>query len=468
MPDLVPVDMSTHPFLSGRFAPVHDEIAADDLPVTGTVPTDITGAYLRNGPNPRFAPLGSYTYPLEGDGMVHGLWFEGGRVRYANRWVETQGLRAEERAGRAIFGGIMSPALVDTALLGDDPDPGWPFKLDAFINVVRHGGRFLALEEGTPPYEIGPDLATIGRYDFDGGLPAGMCAHPKVDPVTGEMVVFRYDVEAPFLTWAVIGPDGRVTQPATPVEGVDEGYMIHDFVITERSIVLVVNPMAFDLSAPEMLVWRPEQGCRIAVIPRDGASPTRWAHTDAFWAWHFGNGHEDDHGTIHLDMAWYSAPGLLLPPEERARVRAGFVRAEVDPDRGTVELHHLGDDGVEFPRIDDRLVGRRHTTVVAAGASGDRRVRPGEHDVLHLFDVEAGTRTRYESGASLGEPVFVPRDGSTGERDGYYVAYATDLDRDDTRLLVFDAADFPAAPVAEVHLPRRVPNGLHGSWIPAV
>ena len=41
-----------------------------------------------------------------------------------------------------------------------------------------------------------------------------MCAHPKVDPVTGEMVIFRYDVEEPFLTWAVIGADGTRGPPA--------------------------------------------------------------------------------------------------------------------------------------------------------------------------------------------------------------------------------------------------------------
>src|SRR5690242_919151 len=97
------VDPTTEPFLSGRFAPVDDELVADDLEVDGELPSDLAGAYLRNGPNPEFTPLGSYTYPLEGDGMVHGLWFEDGKVRYANHRVRTEGLLAEERAGRALF-----------------------------------------------------------------------------------------------------------------------------------------------------------------------------------------------------------------------------------------------------------------------------------------------------------------------------------------------------------------------------
>ncbi len=103
-PTLTPVDPSIEPFLSGRFAPVHDELDVEHLDVEGTLPTDLVGTYVRNGPNPMFTPLGSYTYPLDGDGMLHGVWFEDGRARYANRFVRTNGLRAEERAGRALFG----------------------------------------------------------------------------------------------------------------------------------------------------------------------------------------------------------------------------------------------------------------------------------------------------------------------------------------------------------------------------
>ena len=119
---LHPVDMAGEAFLSGRFAPVTTEITADHLAVEGTLPPDLTGHYVRNGPNPEFVPLGSYTYPLEGDGLVHRVWLEGGAARYANRWVRTNGLKAEERAGHAPYGGLMSPAFVDTSLLGDDLD----------------------------------------------------------------------------------------------------------------------------------------------------------------------------------------------------------------------------------------------------------------------------------------------------------------------------------------------------------
>ena len=468
MSTLSPVDESAEPFLSGRFAPVRDEIDVADLVVDGTLPSDFTGAYLRNGPNPEFPPLGSYTYPIEGDGMLHGVWFERGRARYANRFVRTNSLKAEEGAGKAIFGGLMTPAFVDQSLLGPDPDPTWPFKLDADVNIVRHAGHVLAIGEGAPPYEIAANLDTLARYDFGGGLPAGITAHPKIDPSTGEMFVFRYDVSAPFLTWAVVGPDGTVTRPPTAIDGVDEAYMIHDCAITARYVVIVIGPLQLDvnamLSGGQPILWKPELGTRVALIPRDG-SAVRWVHGDAFWAWHWANAF-DDGDVVQLDFAWSSGPGFGFAGSHAAPITGSFARATLNPSNGTIDVHHLDRNALEFPRIDDRLVGGHHRYVTIAGRSADPRVELGEHDLMYRYDTDAGTSVRFDGRADLGEPIFVPRDGATDELDGYYLAYSSDLDADDTALLVFDAARFPDPPIATVRLPRRVPNGLHGNWFP--
>jgi carotenoid cleavage dioxygenase len=469
---LRPVDPSTIPELSGRFEPVQTEIDAADLVVRGRLPGDLVGSYLRNGPNPRFTPLGSYTYPLEGDGMIHGLWLEDGRARYANRWVHTRGMAAEEEAGRALYGGLLTPAFVDMALLGPDPDPGWPSRLDPFINVVRHAGRYLALEEGTLPYEITSELATVGRYDFGGALP-GMCAHPKVDPFTGEMVLFRYDVEEPYLAWGVIGPDGTVTRPLTPVPGVDQAFMIHDFAVTEHFVVLVIGPGVLDmeamLSGGAVLQWRPELGTRVAVIPRDGSPGIRWMDTEAFWLWHIANAYETDEGgelRIVVDFPWWSGLGFVMgdgPP-----IRGALARATVDPGRGRIDLVHVEERATEFPRIDDRRLGRRHRFFTVVGHSGRAELVRGEHDQLIRVDTASGESLIFDCGAVVGEAVFAPRPGGTEELDGYYLAFVSSLDVErSARVVIWDAADFPAPPLAEVLIPQRVPNGLHGNWFAA-
>src|SRR5690606_17577804 len=101
-----PVDPAHHPHLSGLFAPQREEVDVRDLEVQGELPADLHGSYLRNGPNPRFDPIGHYVYPIDGDGMVHRVQIVEGTARYTNRFVRTPQVVAEEKAGRALWAGI--------------------------------------------------------------------------------------------------------------------------------------------------------------------------------------------------------------------------------------------------------------------------------------------------------------------------------------------------------------------------
>src|SRR5438046_1098234 len=85
----LPMSASAEPFVrDSYFVPVPDEITAHDLPVAGTLPPQLTGVYLRNGPNPR---PGSTLPVFAGDGMVHGIRLEAGQARwYRNRYVKTR------------------------------------------------------------------------------------------------------------------------------------------------------------------------------------------------------------------------------------------------------------------------------------------------------------------------------------------------------------------------------------------
>ena len=117
-----PTDIITDSHLTGPFAPVVDEVDVAGLEVLGELAADLAGAYLRNGPHPRFAPIGSYVYPLDGDGMMHRVTIEGGQARYDNKFVRTAMVVEEERAGHALWGGLMSP----TRPGADEVGPRWP------------------------------------------------------------------------------------------------------------------------------------------------------------------------------------------------------------------------------------------------------------------------------------------------------------------------------------------------------
>ena len=187
--------------------------------------------------------------------------------------------------------------------------------------------------------------------------------------------------------------------------------MIHDFAITSSSIVLVVAPLVFDvdlLGSASPLVWQPELGTRIAIIPRDGAGPTRWVEGDPLWAWHYANAY-DDGDLIRLDLPWTSAPSLMISPDQRADVRFGFTRATIDPACGSITLDHLDDSGCEFPRIDDRLTGEQHRYVTLVGSSCHPALAGNEHDRIIRYDMTTGIRTQYDTGAAIGEVTFAPR-----------------------------------------------------------
>lgn len=455
-----PVDMHTHPFLTGVFAPQREEVDVADLSVAGEIPDDLAGSYLRNGPNPRFDPIGSYVYPLDGDAMVHRIRVEDGRVSYSNRFVRTPMVVAEEAAGHAIWSGITDGYTPPASEVGDELAGTMRDLPD--INIVRHGGRLLAMAEADRPYEVSPaDLATVAKTDCDGAMLVGSTAHPKIDPATGEMVLFNYALEAPYLTWAVVGPDGRTTRKPTPVDGLDAPIMIHDMALTSRFIVLFVCPLVFDIAAMlrggSLLAWQPDRGTRIALIPRNG-DPVRWVDTDPFWVWHVANAFDNPDGTVTVDYVEWTYPGGFADQPRPAS--SELVRAVVDPDAGigkTVVSDAVVD--MEFPRVDDRLLTRDHRRIASvARAAGDT----GQRESLWFHDLAAGTETVWTPGVAVGEPIFIPGAG----RD-YWGTIGTDPADLRSRFYLLDA-DAPAdGPIATVDLPIRVPAGLHGAWLPA-
>jgi carotenoid cleavage dioxygenase-like enzyme len=141
---------------------------------------------------------------------------------------------------------------------------------------------------------------------------------------------------------------------------------------------------------------------------------------------------------------------------------AALWRWTINLDTGVVEQHQLDDRGVEFPRVDDRLAGTaaRYSVAVGSGALV-RYDLQGDSAVEHRF----GRGRRGVPGAP-GEAVFAPADGRPDELSGWYLTYVYDAETDSSDLVIIDASDFAAEPVARVRMPQRVPHGFHGNWIP--
>jgi carotenoid cleavage dioxygenase-like enzyme len=461
-PALLTLDPSAsikNSYLSGGFAPVQDELNAQNLSVRGRIPDEIRGIYMRNGPNPAYPPI-TYTYPFDGDGMIHAIYFEDGRVSYRNRFILTAGLKADRRAGRTIYGGLMHPIPPDPAFVQPDGDPD-PIKNTANINIMNHAGRFLALWEGGLPYEINKDLVTIGEYNFDGKILDAMTAHPRVDPRSGEMLIFRYTVQPPYLTYSLVDRAGALLYEV-PVD-IPAAFMIHDFAVTAKWIVFFLCPAVLDVEASKqgapLLQWQPQRGTRIIALDRSRVRKPVYFEVEPFFVFHFMNAWEDDDGNI---IIFYVQHRALTPQPGEAPC---LWRATLNLNSGTCKREQVDDRAGEFPRIDPRLVGlpTRYGWLPVARQNG-----PG-FSALARYDLRTGFTSVNEMGNSceIDEPVFVERPGSTAEGDGWIMTYVYNPDNGDSKLLILDALSSGEEAVAEVVMPRRIPHGFHGSWIAA-
>jgi carotenoid cleavage oxygenase len=487
-------------YLEGAFAPVSEELTVTELTVTGQVPEYLDGRYLRNGPNP-ISEVDPATYHwFLGDGMVHGVRLKDGRAHwYRNRWVR-------------------SPS-VATAL--GEPVPGWretaPItSLGANTNVIQHAGRTLALVEGgVTNYQLTDELDTVGPCDFDGTLPGGFTAHPKRDPDTGELHAVSY-----FFGWgnrvrySVIDTSGKARR-VVDVE-VTGSPMMHDFSLTEKHVVFYDLPVTFDadqavagtpmpgpLRTPAKLVmsaligkvrvpdpvnaalgktipsngrmpyrWDPRYPARLGVMPRDGgAGDVRWFDVEPCYVFHPLNAYDQPDGSIVLDVVRH--PKMFVTdfhgPYEGPPT---LDRWTVDPAAGKVREERLDDHPQEFPRVDERLVGRRHRYGYAMGSAGSASDVSGNthgdvsgDSVLKHDLVAARTEVAHLGPGRRGsEFVFVPSGPDAGEDDGVLMGFVYDSATDRSQLAILDAQTLET--VAAVHLPARVPHGFHGNWAP--
>jgi carotenoid cleavage dioxygenase len=456
--------MPKSPFLEGNFAPVEGEITADDLAVLGELPRELEGTFVRNGPNPQFPPLGSYHW-LDGDGMLHGVRLASGRASYRNRAIHTRAFELERRRGRALWTGVLERPQFD--------NPEGATKNTANMALVRHAGRLLALHDQGEPYEIGlPELETLGVHSFGRRLRHPLTPHPKRDPVTGELFAFGYSpVAKPHAQYSVIAADGALAH-TTAIE-LPIGVLMHDFAITERFAVFMNHPYTFDvrrwLRGEPIARFEPERGSHLGIMPRRGSgADMRWFPIAPCFAYHVANAWEEGAeivlDVIHraaFDLAAEVEPGSGPPQPTR------LWRWRIDPQRGSVREQQLDDQNAELPSVHPARVGRRPRYVFASRMRTD--VRLPLADGLLKYDLERGCASELQPfGPSRngGEGVFVPRPGSSEEDDGWLLAFVHDESEGRSELVVSDARELAAPPVARVLLPQRVPYGFHGLWVP--
>ena len=432
--DMLGITTKKNYYLQGNYAPVKNLISETGLKVTGQIPKDLSGLFVRNGPNPMGAVNEKKHHWFLGEGMLHGIRLDSGNALwYKNKLVD-----------------------------GNDSI--------ANTSVISHGGKIYAIvEAGGYPVEIDQDLNSLNTKPFYGNSNEGFTAHPKIDPDTNEMHAMCYDYANNFDTVNYVVIDQNGSHKKTQSIPFESRSMLHECAITKNYMLVFDLSVVFDLYKLGRgyfpMSWDDNHQSRIGLLSRNGDSNNvQWFDIDRTYFFHTFNAHEDSNGNVIVTAAAYgrlfdtdwNGPFTESPPQ--------LTKWELNTKSGHATSTSLDDRFVEFPRINPKLVGKLNQYAYALASSN---LKEPDFNEIVKYDLKNDTSEvyGYGSGKFGAEPVFVPAEGAQSEDEGYLLSLVYNQETDNSDLIILNAKEPKSGPLATVHLPQRVPFGFHGEWV---
>lgn len=470
--------------IAGNFSPVPEQPVRHCLPVAGKIPDHIQGVYLRNGANPLFEPTSGH-HLFDGDGMIYSVKFDNGSASYACRFTETQRLVQERAIGKPVFpkaigelhghSGIAKLLLFYARGLCGLVDHTQGIGV-ANAGLVYFNNRLLAMSEDDLPYHVrvtpSGDLKTAGRYNFDGQLESTMIAHPKLDPVSGELFALSYDViQKPYLKYFRFSPDGKKSKDVA----IDLGKptMVHDFAITENFVVVPDHQVVFKMS--EMItggspvVYDKEKVSRFGVLDKhaENGSGIKWVDVPDCFCFHLWNAWEEPESdeVVVIGSCMTPADSIFNECNEELKSVLSEIRLNLKTGKSTRRpiIPPENDVNLEAGMVNKNLLGRKSQFAYLAIAEPWPKVSG-----FAKVDLSTGETIKFMYGDQKygGEPLFLPRDpNSAAEDDGHILAFVHDEKTWKSELQIVNAMTMELE--ATVKLPSRVPYGFHGTFINA-
>ncbi|MBE2253506.1 MAG: carotenoid oxygenase family protein [Myxococcus sp.] len=469
--------------MSARPGPL--DLTVEASRVEGVIPHALRGGrLLSNGPGWTLIG-GRLAHPFDGHGYLRAFEFKrDGSVQLRARFVQTPAFQSEDAAQRLTHRGLgtnLGDHFWQNVLRGTGP------RNVANTTVVRWNGQLLAGWEGGAPYAVDAEsLETRGEETLSGAL-AGQAtlAHMKHDAALDRLVTCSIAMgRTSTLTFREFDAGGRLLHTrVAPMPGM---LFAHDFVITPNWYLLASNPLRMKwgqvaralVGASTLMNAIASDGeapGAVYLIPRTTQGPVRTATLPGrAFVVHYGNAFERD-GAVHLDAclfhdfefgAEFGFQGPTAPldpglPDARAPQR--LFRITVPDGATTGTWRQLAPHGVDFPRVHPAHEGRQTPALFGATRADTRYSDPFDSVLrVDLRDVERPP-TLWSAGGDVfvGEPIFVP--SPEHDEQGHVVVIVSDGLAQRTRLVVLDAANLEAGPVAQVPLPL-LPIAFHGTW----
>jgi all-trans-8'-apo-beta-carotenal 15,15'-oxygenase len=458
-----------------------DDVAFRVDRVEGRIPDRLDGVLFRNGGG-IFAAGGDPLSFLDGYGIIGSLEVADGSAFLRTSHPETRVLAEERRAGR------MTRRRVFTNL------PGWRrnvFNVDPTTTAAHDSyvwnGQLHAADLGRHTALSLPELKTVGETPWVTGKGELTAPMPREDPSTDRLVtyVLRQTPARSEVTFVEVDASFRQVARSQTVR--TEG-LVHDLAFTDDWYVLVENA-ARPRPLPALLgrdpLWssfawdgRPPT---LLLIPRRHEGPAvrlPMTGTSLRTVFHIVNAYADGDevvvdvtgydGPVSFDAIMVSTGGRPVrptPTNHVSRVRGA------PPVGGRASVVHFEGASGEAPEVAPSLQGRPHSCAWYA-ALPSSSIDPNGYvftSRMGRLDVTTGAVTTWDAGAGhqLSPPAFAP-DPAGGPEDGWVLAWDLDLTAETTDVVILDAGDLTAGPVARLHLGVYLPAVSHCRFAPGV
>ncbi|WP_200821236.1 carotenoid oxygenase family protein [Oceanicoccus sp. KOV_DT_Chl] len=474
------------------FLPVHNELSHAEVKVEGTIPADLEGVYIRNGTNTQFENTNSRMHMFNGAGMLHQLQIKDGVATYSNTYVRTPRFKIEDAAGDEIYsqfgdlagGGKAALFKIIVDLLKKR------FKVipaldncensSATTAIQYHHGKLYCLQETGYPFSL-QLKNSAGRLHIDGDgewerfgnqLDTPFTAHPKIDPATGDWYTYSTDIMSGKIHYSIVS-EGKLKSHDLLYEAKPALSFLHDYFLTKNFTVFPDLSMRFDSKGltgehKSPFYFDADYKMRFGVINRNhkAGEAIRWFVTDLpGHIWHTINGWEETRADGGTDIVLYtpvfrSYPSdvpIHSPREPHAQMHV--YRLNLDTGEVT-EQRQLMEHFYERPSYNTAYIGQKTQYAYLLDEQGSGGIMGKgvmKYDLLNEKEVKY-----FDYGDHLGgEALYVAKANASAEDDGYLIDIL--MSEESSYVVIIDAASMEE--LAKLHLPQRVPYGVHGCWL---
>ena len=460
------------------FGKTPDEIFKESLPVQGSIPEWLSGDLLRNGPGTYIVGNEEYRHWFDGLAMLHRFSFNAGEVSYRNKFLECNAYNAAMQNNRIVYPEFATIphysfiGRIKKVFKGSMTD-------SAKVNIGKVDGKILALGETSMQVEFDPStLDSIRIFNYDSKVNRHMTT---VHPLHDRLLDRDYNITARFnrVSRYRVLRIGESRKPSLEASiRVKEVSYMHSFGMSPNYFILtefplLVNPLSIVLSPRpyiENFRWKPEKGTRIHIINRKTGSRDALLVTDPFFAFHHVNTFEKD-GLLFMDIVCYPDSDVVhsfyierIREGKKALPLGELRRYIIDLSDLSVRFEVLGNAGMEMPRYDDSEYSMDGTYQYVYGIGVNSEKPESFYNQLVKQDIQTGrSKTWYEEGSYPGEGVFIGKPGRKTEDDGVLVSVVLNEKKENSFLLVLDAASFEE--IARAEVPHPILFGYHGAHL---